>query len=259
MAINKDIIIYDLETSFNLQAMWSMYQDGAQPAAIIEERFIICAAWKYYGDTKVHCIEPTKSELRKRSDKRVCAKLKKVLSKAAFLVAHNGDRFDLPMLNGRMVINGLAPLPMIQQIDTLKIARRHFKFNCNKLDYLGTILGVGNKVATGGFDLWKKVVLDQDPKAMEKMATYNKQDVRLLEQVYDKLRPYAHGHPNVNLLGDLDSYRCPICGSEDIGTNGVRLTKTQKYTRYLCKGCGSSFRGRKSLIAPDQRKHILTT
>ena len=55
---------------------------------------------------------------------------------------------------------------------------------------MGEYLGVGNKIKTE-FDLWKDIILGNDKVAMTKMIDYCKEDVRLLERVYNKLRDYC--------------------------------------------------------------------
>ena len=75
-------------------------------------------------------------------------------------------------------------------IDTLKMARAGFKFNSNKLDYMGDYLGLGQKIKTE-FNLWKDITLKNCPIAMNKMVKYCKRDVTLLEEVYNKLQPYC--------------------------------------------------------------------
>ena len=46
-------------------------------------------------------------------------------------------------------------MPPIISVDTLKEARKVFKFSSNKLDYIAQYLGVGAKMDTGGIALWE--------------------------------------------------------------------------------------------------------
>lgn len=255
--INKKVIVYDIESSFNLQALWSVYQQGSNFQALVRERFILCAAWKYLGDKKVHLIKGDINDIKKWDDSRICKELHKVLSSADILIAHNGDRFDLPMTNTRLLINGMRPLPAMTHIDTLKIARRHFKFNVNRLDYIGQILGVGRKMETGGFSLWYDIILNHSKRALRKMEKYNKQDVVLLEAVYNKLKGASTTHPHMYLQETANGKVCGTCGSSRLIKHGTRQTKTMLYQRYLCKDCGATPRDRTNLLTKEQKKNII--
>jgi hypothetical protein len=75
------------------------------------------------------------------------------------------------------------------------------------------------------------------------MKKYAKQDVDLLQAVYERLRPWMTNHPNRALLdGRPDS--CPTCGYDDLIRRGYRSTKVAQYVQYQCKGCGGYCRGR---------------
>ena len=87
----------------------------------------------------------------------------------------------------------------VQQIDTLKVARRYFMFNSNKLGDLGQHLRLGKKESTGGFELWVGC-MKGEAKAWSRMIQYARQDVNLLMDVYYKLRPFMNNHPNKNLI-----------------------------------------------------------
>jgi len=82
----------------------------------------------------------------------------------------------------------------------------------------------------------------RDPEAMRKMAKYCKQDVNLLEKVYELLIPFSAKIPNHNMFskGKPKSSRvCPSCGSSRLKSNGMRYTQTNSYRRYRCIDCHS--------------------
>ena len=91
-----------------------------------------------------------------------------------------------------------------------------------KLDSLAQYLGVGRKLPHTGFDLWRGC-MSGDLKSWAIMKRYNAQDVRLLERVYLKLRPWGV-HPNVNLVNQRPN-ACPKCGSTHIQSRGYRYTR----------------------------------
>ncbi len=181
------ILIYDLEVSPNIGFFW---QTGNRlsigPDSIIHERAIICIAYKWLGEEKVHCIKWNKG-----NDKELCKKFAKVIEQSTHTIAHNGDNFDQKWFMARCIFHGINTSKFTyRKIDTLKIARRLFRFNSNKLDYIGKYLGLGQKKDTGGFQTWKDIVLRNSTKAMSTMVYYCKGDVELLEKVYNKLNKY---------------------------------------------------------------------
>lgn len=243
------IILWDIETTHNTVAVFRLLnQDYIQPDNILAERYVVCAAWKVLGEQKVDAVStldfPRTFAVNPSDDKGVVSKLYEVLSAADIIVAHNGDAYDIKFTEARMLKHGLPPLPPILKIDTLKVARERFLFNANNLDYLGKFLNVGRKKPTMG-GLWLKV-LQGDRKAIQQMVSYNKQDVRLLERVFKKLRPYTAAHPNRMLFGADVKGACPRCGSTHIQSRGVHRAQTQIYPRFQCQVCKGWFRDKKS-------------
>ena len=138
-------------------------------------------------------------------------------------------------------------------MDTLKLARRYFKFNSNRLGHLGEHLGLGGKEVTGGFQTWEGC-MKGDPKAWKLMKKYAKQDVDLLVDVYERLRPWATNHPNRNVI-DGTSYACPTCGSNKLQKRGKRRTRTMVYQTLQCTRCRSYCRER--LALPVDRVEVV--
>lgn len=228
------ILLWDIETSPLVMRVWNLWDPPAKYENIIEETTLLSVAWKWLGSKEVDClaIKPT----RPRDDKALVKATHRILSQADVLVGHNGDRFDLRRFNTRAIKHGLPPLPPIPTIDTLKVAKRYFGFNSNRLDYLGEFLGVGKKLKTEP-QLWTRV-LEGDREAILLMERYNKQDVTLLEKVYLALRPFIRNHPNANLHGG-NGTRCPNCESESLVKQGFKYQRTTKRQQYRCRECGA--------------------
>lgn len=197
-------------------------------------------AYRWSDERKTHaCSLPMLRGYRqdKKNDKELCLKLWQLMSEADILCAHNGDAYDHKMSFARFVKHGFTPPAPSQTIDTLKLARKHFKFSSNKLDDLGQYLGVGKKLAHHGFDTWLGCMERDDPKSWREMVEYNKRDVELLQQVYEKLKPYSTNAPNMNVYQDT-LQNCPVCGSDKIQRAGWRVNRTGKTQRYQCQNCG---------------------
>jgi len=101
------------------------------------------------------------------------------------------------------------------QFDTLKVAKKKFLFNSNKLDYISEFLGFGNKIKTD-MSLWDKIILHKDNEAMIKMVEYCDMDVELLEKVYNKLVYWEKPKTHLGVIQDKVKQTSPISGTVNI-------------------------------------------
>src|SRR5882724_12359490 len=162
-------LFYDIETAPNIGLFWSAgWKIDGSDESIVHERAIITIAWKWEGKKKVHALCWDKHQ----DDKAMLQQFMKVANDADELVAHYGDRFDMPWIRTRCLFHGIDALPTYKTIDTKAWASKNFYFNSNKLDYIGKFLGIGGKIKTD-YSLWKDIVLRRCPNAMKKMITYN--------------------------------------------------------------------------------------
>ena len=231
-------LFFDIETSPNLVFSWNVgYDIKINHDNIVKERAIICICYKYEGDAKIHSLTWDNGD-----DKEMLKKFASVMDSADEVIGHNSDRFDIKWVRTRCIFHGIQINHSIKSIDTLKESRGKFKFNSNKLDYIGKYLGVGQKIDTGGFDLWKSIVLDNDKKSLKKMVDYCKQDVNLLEKVYQKLNPYIPHKTNAAVMFDRDSTDCPECLSDRTTVNKYRISAAgMRQVTLQCQSCGKYF------------------
>jgi uncharacterized protein YprB with RNaseH-like and TPR domain len=205
-------LFFDIETSPNIGLFWtSGYKLNISHDSIIKERAIICICYKWAGEDKIYSLQWDNNQ----DDKKLLEKFILVANEADEIVGHNGDRFDLPWIRTRCLYHRIPVFPNYTTLDTLKSARSKFKFNSNKLDYIAKFLGIGQKTHTG-YDLWKKVVLDKDKESLEYMVEYCKNDVELLEKVYNEMSTYIPAKTHHGILNGGEKYSCPECGSENM-------------------------------------------
>ncbi len=176
----------------------------------------------------------------KEDDSALIKELWNLLDEADIVIAHNGDAFDIKRACERFIVHDLPPPSPYKSIDTLKIARSKFKFPSNKLNELGARLRVGRKLPHTGFHLWKGCMTG-DMASWRLMRRYNAQDVRLLERVYFKLRPWATNHPDLNAYSEAKS--CPSCQSKKIQRRGFMVARKTRNQRLHCQSCGHWFAG----------------
>lgn len=183
-------------------------------------------------------------------DKKLVEELHKVMSDADILLGQNSDRFDIKMANYFFIRNDLKPIPPARTIDTLKIAKKYFRFPNNSLDMLGEELGVGNKTKVKHSDIWYDCFIEQDKKMWKKMNKYCEQDVRMTTEVYLKMRAFAHNHPSLSRIsGEWDS--CPTCGSYAYRVKAYRYTNVSRYRQFECQECFSYFNERKAITEKE--------
>lgn len=219
--LNKKRLFFDIETSPNIGFFWqSGYKLNVPYSNIIKERAIICICYKWEDDDKVYSLNWDKDQ----DDKSMLEKFITVANEANELVGHNGDKFDLPWIRTRCLFHRIPCFPNYTTLDTLKQSRSKFRFNSNTLNYISQYLGVGEKSETGGFDLWKDIVLNNSQTAMKTMVEYCKNDVIILEKVFHHLKNYVPHKSHFGVLSTGEKSSCPECGSEDLRYSKTRYS-----------------------------------
>lgn len=249
---NARILTIDIETS-PIQILHTTYDLKVNvrrfhPKEIAVDWTILGSAWKFLGE-QARCISVSPKNIK--NDYEVVRKLHELIQQADIIVGHNLDSFDVKKTNTRFIQYGLSALPFPPSIDTLKVARKHFKFTSNKLSHIANALGLDPKDESPD---WEKVMAG-DPEELAYMRQYNKQDVITTEELYLKLRPYIKNHPNMNLFipedvkGDkIYDDVCTNCGSGNISKNGKRVQGQGVYQRYICFDCGKFFLGKQNFV-----------
>ncbi len=233
------ILIYDLETLPNKGYFFGLFDQRINPNFIIEEKSIVTIAYKWMHEktAKVLSIADFGKLKNPYDDKKLLKAFLEVYDTADYTVAHYGDAFDTKFLHARAFLTGLpAPAP-VAQIDTYKLAKRHFNLNSNRLDFLGKKLGFGGKMPMD-WSYWVKCAEGHLP-SIKKMAAYNKQDVVLLEKVFKKLLKSTSTKLNYEIFNPSEEHLCKHCGSKSLHNRGFVHTKTRSLQRVVCKDCGA--------------------
>jgi hypothetical protein len=231
------ILLYDIETSPNLGYVWGKWQQNI--LEFEQEWYILSVAWKWLGEKTVHVTSLPKYETYDRdptNDIGVVQAIWSLFNEADVVVAHNGNHFDQPKARTRMLIHQMPPPEPFLEVDTLTLAKRHFKFTSNRLDDLCQVLDIGRKAHHLGFSTWMGC-LEGDEKAWKTMTRYNKQDVVLLEELYLRLRPWAKQHPNLGLISNTPD-ACPKCLEQGtMRPKGWAANAVTRRRRYQCSAC----------------------
>lgn len=241
------ILILDIETTPMQAYVWKRWKENISLDQTISEWFMICWSAKWLNDDKAFGDCCTTDEMLAEDDMRVCYSLWKVLNEADIVIAHNGNKFDIPKINSRFVVHGFLPPSPYKQIDTLDVAKKNFNFSSNKLDALAGYFNIEHKNPTD-FNLWKACMAG-DKAALKYMFEYNIKDVEILEKVYLRLRPWIKNHPNLATITMADDLVCPVCGKKDIIPIPGKYTGTaiSQYQVYRCRDCYAVVRGREKI------------
>jgi uncharacterized protein YprB with RNaseH-like and TPR domain len=235
MTTKPVIRFLDIETAPNIAHVWSFWDTNVGLNQVLEDGFILSFSYKDLGGDWVYY-----EENRSKDDKAITKKLIDALDSADIVVGHNGDRFDIPWIQGRAAIYGLNPPSPFRTIDTFRECKKLFRFPSYKLEYVSRVLGCTPKLKHKkfpGHELWLECLRDND-EAWEEMATYNMQDVETLEEVYLKIRPWIKRHPQVGMYSHDETPMCPKCGSAHINYRGFLVTQQGKYHKFQCQECG---------------------
>jgi predicted transcriptional regulator/ribosomal protein S27E len=253
------ILFIDLETSAALAYCFGRHKVFLNQDSIhTEGGKILVAGYRWLGEEKSTVVY-NKSEIRASQDYFLCLLLWDLFNKADVVVAHNAKNFDVKMLEVRCLANGLPPLPTVQVIDTLEIAKKKFRFPSNKLDSLAAYLGIGRKVVHSGIDLWVKVQQGNE-KALADMVEYCEGDVDLLVEVFLALRSrgFVSGF-NAALYYDDDLMHCRSCGSTFLEYTGRKvMTPSGIYNEIRCNDCGTIQRDKVNQTSKSKRAKLLS-
>lgn len=256
------ILTLDIETAPYEAFTWQIWDVNVGLEQIKTERSILSYAAKWLDEKKVIYEDTSGRGSKKvRDDRKLMKGLLDILDKADIVVAQNGQRFDIKIINARLAMHGFKPYSPIRIVDTLLVAKRHFGFTSNKLAWMSKHLTDAKKSEHKkypGFELWVECLKD-NPKAWAEMAKYNKLDVIATEELYLKLRPWIKNHPNVASYSPSFEHACPNCGSKNVTKYGYAMLQQGRYQRFKCGDCGAPSRGKQNLISITNRKASLAS
>lgn len=235
------ILLVDIETAPILAHVWSIWEQNVGLSQIKKDWHLLSWSAKWLGDkpSKIMYMDQRNAK-NIEDDSAILKEIWKLIDEADILITQNGKSFDAKKLNARFLMNGMKPPSPVKHIDTKEIAKRHFGFTSNKLEYMTDKLCTKYKklkhTKFPGFDLWKEC-LAGNVAAWNEMEKYNKYDVLALEELYTKLAPWDRVI-NFNLYNDHPITRCN-CGSTRQQKRGFNYTDAGKFQKYTCLDCGA--------------------
>lgn len=243
------VLILDIETAPNIAYVWAAWKQNIYQKQWVKKSHIMSFAAKW-----LHHDEVMYKENRKEDDAVLVKELFNLLDEADIVVAHNGKKFDIPMIIGRGVVHQYKPPSPFFVVDTCVVARQELRLVSNSLANLCEELNLPLKQdheKFPGFELWLECLRGND-EAWEEMKDYNVADIVSLEALYLRLLPYMKHHPNVSTFIEGEVVECPKCSSKDNEKRGTYRTKSGlTYQRFRCKSCGGWHRSRRKTEDPS--------
>lgn len=256
------ILLLDYETAGEVVLSFGRFKQSFGNSSVIKTGGnILCAAYKWVGDEKIHSIAATPQECIDGDDSRIVAHMWDLYDQADAVCAHNSLGFDHKVLRGRTAINGFPDLPTVKVLDTLVQAKKAFRLPSNSLETIAIYFELETKMQNSGKDLWIRVQSGNEQAMQEEMLPYCIQDVNVLSQVFDKVRAFGNLGSNFNAghYYDDGERHCRSCGSTEVHPTGRDVhTAVTAWSEYRCNDCGAVHRDRKPKTTQATRALLLT-
>lgn len=127
---------------------------------------------------------------KRGDDKAITKALRERLATYDIIVAHNGNRFDIPFVRTRCAKWKLERLPDIKLIDPCDIAWRKFRLRSNSLGNISDFIGSVNRKHRLDLSVWRDAVYNGTAAAMDQIVEHCVSDVDELEDVLNMVKPY---------------------------------------------------------------------
>lgn len=255
--IHAKILTIDVETAPLLGNVWSLWNNNVGLNQLERDWYLLSFAAKWFHEDEV-IYEDKSDSWNTEDDTDMLKSIWKLLDEADIVVTQNGIKFDQKKINARFIMNGMKPPSHYRSIDTCQIAKRHFGFTSNKLEYMTDKINKKYKKLKherfAGFDLWKEC-LRGNIEAWSEMEKYNIFDVLSTEELYTHMRPWYKAHPNLNLYHNENFDYCK-CGNDQFEHSGYHVTNLSKFDKFTCTNCGAEMRGRVNLLIKDKRDSL---
>lgn len=250
------ILVFDIETLPMEVYAWGLRDQNISLNQIKEDWSVLSWAAKWYKEDEIF-YQDVRNKRNVRDDKQILKGIWKLLDEADYVVGQNSNSFDIKKLNARFALMGMKPPSSYKKLDTLKMARKDFKFTSNKLAYLSSNLcNKYEKLSHGkyaGFSMWSEC-MKGNKDAFREMEEYNKVDILSTEELFDRLLPWSNA-TLFNIYSDDYEPEC-TCGNTKFKHVGYQYTNASKYNKYSCTKCGAEYRDKKNLLSKEKRKSL---
>lgn len=209
--------------------------------------YIFCFGYKELGkgSAKVITIKdfPGKTAI---DDSYLIKEVAKILKPVDLHIYHYGNSCDWKFVQTRLMRWGNLPLNKSAAFDTCTVAKNRLSIKSNSLKSLAYFFELDEGKMEIPHDVWL-LANAGDAAAIRKISERCRSDVRLTEQVYNKLMPLVENHPAIYKMKKLEDGKyterprqCQSCCSTRIKSNGFTATAKTIKQRYRCTSCNAS-------------------
>jgi transcriptional regulator with XRE-family HTH domain len=254
------VLLFDLEVAGDIGLFFGRFKINMSQESVVKKGgYILCASWKKLGSSSVESIHLTPGEIEVGNDSRIVEKLHELYSESDAVLCHNSKGYDHRVLQARSAYWDMPALPLVKVLDTLELAKRALRLPSNKLGSIAAYFNLPLKMDHSGISLWVNVQAG-DVSSMRTMVEYCKQDVVVLEAVWDKLKHTGKSGSDFNsaIYHSDSKQRCRTCGSDDISKTGRTVsTSSSVFDEYICNDCGALHRGKLNKLSKTKRESLL--
>lgn len=245
----------DIETAPAKAYIWDLRTRYVPISQVEEDGYILCYAYRWGHEDDIWF-----SSRWDHGEDAMVNLAWDLLDEADCVIHYNGDNFDIPRLNTEFLKYKLGPPSPAHHVDLYKTVRSTFRVLSKSMKHMLSLLELDSKLEHKGMELWTECMAG-DKEAQQIMMDYNVQDVAVMQELYEMLRPWIRNHPNEALWMEPEpdgKLRCR-CGSTDLRFKGYKRTKVLRYKQYKCNACGFYPRERYAIDSgKDKREDVLT-
>lgn len=147
---------------------------------------------KEEGTDKIYgrCVKP--KEMKTFLDKHIVEDCVKDMQNFDVIITYNGTRFDFPFIRTRALKNKVTfPKYMdLMHKDVYYMARGRLRLHRKSMEVVSYSLNIPGKTHVIG-DKWINATIRHDEKCLMEILEHCKQDVIVLEKVYNELKDYV--------------------------------------------------------------------
>lgn len=184
------VLIIDIETRALTTKTWGLWDQNIGLNQVVDDGGILCFSAKFLGENKTYFFG---TGGKVKNEKKVITAAWKLMSEATIVLGQNSNQFDIKKLNAKFLEYGLGDPGPYRKLDTKIIAKRHFSFISNKLEYLSKKYNKKFKKLSHskfpGYELWDQYEKG-NKQALIEMEAYNKADVLATEEVFLELAKF---------------------------------------------------------------------
>lgn len=244
------VLFLDIETYAMVTESWRLWNNDVQPSQVLKDWHILSYAARWLGSKTWHYSDQRNTKWG--NDRPLLAKLWQLMDEADVIVAHNGKKFDVRKINARFIVHGFLPPSPYKVFDTLTVSKKHFAFSSHRLAFIADVLKLRDQKGSVKEKLSEN---KRTLKAWKELETYNKQDVIVLEQVYEKLAPWEKTL-DLAIYKDGVVVGCRTCGGENFNYRGFEYSIGRKVRKKVCKDCGTWHSDKLNLRKKEEKPTI---